>query len=168
MFELLRNSGGARKSGLDGSLTPQTQLHFHRGQPPLRFFMSQVTSTPSIFVTLLPIMVAVLAGFVIIGLTLPVLPLHVYDDLGYGTLVVELVAGAQFAASLISRIWAGSYSDKHGGKRGVVTGLISAAVSALLYLLSLALVCLPVVSVTILLTVRAMLGGVGSRTHSSL
>ncbi len=129
--------------------------------------MSQVTSkpsdpSPSVFVTLLPIMVAVLAGFVIIGLALPVLPLHVHDDLGYGTFVVGLVAGAQFAASLVSRIWAGTYSDKHGAKRGVVTGLIAAAVSGLLYLLSLAFVSLPVVSVTILLIGRAVLGGAES------
>jgi MFS family permease len=67
-------------------------------------------------------------------------------------------AGAQFAASLVSRIWAGSYSDKHGAKRGVVSGFIAAAVSGLLYLLSLGFVGLPVVSVTILLIGRAVLG----------
>ncbi|MEF9605870.1 MFS transporter, partial [Paracoccus sp. PXZ] len=116
----------------------------------------------SVFVTLLPIMAAVLAGFVIIGLALPVLPLHVHDDLGFGTFVVGLVAGAQFAASLISRVWAGSFSDKYGAKRGVVTGLFAAAVSGLLYLLSLAFVSLPVVSVAILLIGRALLGGAES------
>ena len=107
-------------------------------------------------------MTAVLAGFVIIGLALPVLPLHVHDDLGFGTFVVGLVAGAQFAASLISRIWAGSFSDKYGAKRGVVTGLIAAAVSGLLYLLSLAFLRIPVLSVTILLIGRALLGGAES------
>ncbi|WP_075657442.1 MFS transporter [Pseudochrobactrum sp. B5] len=129
--------------------------------------MSHVTSkrsdpSRSVFVTLLPIMAAVLAGFVIIGLALPVLPLHVHDDLGFGTFVVGLVAGAQFAASLISRVWAGSFSDKYGAKRGVVTGLFAAAVSGLLYLLSLAFVSLPVVSVAILLIGRALLGGAES------
>jgi hypothetical protein len=39
----------------------------------------------------------------VIGLALPVLPLHVHKDLGLGTFVVGLVAGAQFAASLLSR-----------------------------------------------------------------
>lgn len=107
-------------------------------------------------------MAAVLAGFVIIGLALPVLPLHVHDDLGFGTFVVGLVAGAQFAASLISRIWAGSFSDKYGAKRGVVTGLIAAAVSGLLYLLSLVFTSLPILSVGVLLIGRAILGGAES------
>ncbi|MFY2944960.1 arabinose transporter [Achromobacter xylosoxidans] len=116
----------------------------------------------SVLAVLWPIMAAVLAGFLIIGLALPVLPLHVRDDLGYGTFVVGLVAGAQFAASLISRVWAGSFSDKYGAKRGVITGLIAAAVSGLLYLLSLAFVSMPVVSVAILLVGRAILGGAES------
>ena len=119
-------------------------------------------SSTAVFVTLLPIMAAVLAGFLIIGLALPVLPLHVRNDLGYGTFVVGLVAGAQFAASLVSRVWAGAFSDKYGAKRGVITGLVAAAVSGLLYLLSLAFVSRPVVSVAILLTGRALLGGAES------
>jgi hypothetical protein len=41
--------------------------------------------------TLMPIMAAVFAGFLIIGVALPVLPLHVSDDLGYGPFVVGLV-----------------------------------------------------------------------------
>jgi hypothetical protein len=50
----------------------------------------------------LPIMAAVLIAFLIIGLALPVLPLHVHQGLGLSTFVVVLVAGSQFAASLIS------------------------------------------------------------------
>ncbi|MBN3751677.1 MFS transporter [Paraburkholderia sp. Tr-20389] len=116
----------------------------------------------SVVATLMPVMAAVLAGFLIIGVALPVLPLHVSHDLGFGTVVVGLVAGAQFAASLISRVWAGSYADRHGAKRGVLTGLIVAAVSGLLYLLSLAFADMPVVSVMVLLVGRAVLGGAES------
>jgi len=107
-------------------------------------------------------MAAVLAAFLIIGLALPVLPLHVRNDLGFGTFVVGLVAGAQFAASVASRIWAGSFSDKHGAKRSVLAGLIAAAASGLLYLLSLAFLGAPVISVAILLFGRAVLGGAES------
>lgn len=66
-----------------------------------------------------PIMVAVFIGFLVIGLALPVLPLHVHAGLGLGTFVVGLVAGSQFAASLFSRIWAGHYADSRGAKRAV-------------------------------------------------
>ncbi|WP_312526705.1 arabinose transporter [Comamonas sp.] len=119
-------------------------------------------STRSSLGVLLPIMAAVLAGFLIIGLALPVLPLHVRSDLGYGTFVVGLVAGAQFAASLVSRVWAGSFSDKYGPKRGVVVGLVAATVSGLLYLLSLVFASQPMLSVSILLLGRALLGGAES------
>jgi MFS family permease len=109
--------------------------------------------------TLLPIMAAVLAGFVVIGGALPVLPLYVNQNLGFGTFVVGLVAGAQFAASVVTRIWSGSYSDAQGGKRSVVLGLLAAAVAGLLYLLSLAFVRSPALSVAILLMGRAVPGG---------
>ncbi|MEC5408244.1 MFS transporter [Paraburkholderia sp. MPAMCS5] len=116
----------------------------------------------SVVATLAPVMVAVLCGFVIIGVALPVLPLHVSNDLGFGPLVVGLVAGAQFGASLFSRVWAGSYSDRAGAKRAVLAGLIAAAAAGMLYLLSLAFVTLPTLSVAILLIGRAVLGGAES------
>jgi MFS family permease len=118
--------------------------------------------TRSVLVTLMPIMAAVLVGFVIIGIALPVLPLHVHEDLGFDTFVVGLVAGAQFAASLASRIYAGSYSDRRGAKHGVVTGLIGAVAAGLVYLLSLSFVHIPVLSVATLLLGRAVLGGAES------
>jgi MFS family permease len=107
-------------------------------------------------------MSAVLAGFLVIGAALPVLPLHVSHDLGFATLVVGLVAGAQFAASVATRIWSGTYSDANGGKRSVVLGLVAAAGAGLLYLLSLAFVGSPTLSVAILLVGRAVLGGAES------
>ncbi|GBR45976.1 arabinose transporter [Neokomagataea thailandica] len=123
---------------------------------------SQSRASEGIGLILLPIMTAVFAGFLIIGLALPVLPLHVQHSLGFGSFVVGLVAGSQFAASLISRVWAGAYADKRGAKSGVVIGLLAAAVSGLLYLLSLAFIDFPTLSVTILLLGRALLGGAES------
>src|SRR3954469_21922606 len=69
---------------------------------------------------LLPIMTAVFVAFLVTGIAMPVLPLHVHEGLGLGTFVVGLVAGAQFTASLLSRFWSGSYADSRGGKRAVV------------------------------------------------
>jgi MFS family permease len=111
---------------------------------------------------LLPIMGVVFVAFLVIGAAMPVLPLHVHDGLGFGTFVVGLVAGSQFAASLISRPWAGNYSDSRGAKRGVVVGLLAAAASGLLYLLSLSFSGAPLTSVAILLLGRALLGGAES------
>lgn len=115
----------------------------------------------SVTLTLLPIMAAVMAGFLVIGVALPVLPLHVHDDLGFGTFVVGLVAGSQFAASLFSRVWAGSFADRHGSKRAVMVGLLGAATAGALYLASLAFSD-PTISVAVLLVGRAVLGAAES------
>ncbi|SFN40850.1 Predicted arabinose efflux permease, MFS family [Bradyrhizobium sp. Rc3b] len=111
---------------------------------------------------LLPIMAVVFAVFLVIGMAMPVLPLHVHDGLGFGTFVVGLVAGSQFAASLVSRPWAGHVSDRSGAKRGVIAGLIAAAASGLFYLLSLGFTGAPLASVTILLLGRGLLGAAES------
>jgi MFS family permease len=111
---------------------------------------------------LLPIMAVVLIAFLIIGLALPVLPLHVHQGLGFGAFIVGLVTGSQFGASLLSRVWAGHYADRRGPKRAVVIGLLTAIAAGLLYLLSLRFTGLPPVSVTILLLGRALLGSAES------
>jgi MFS family permease len=130
--------------------------------------MSATTSRPpalatsAVVMALLPLIAVVVVVFLITGIAIPVLPLHVHQDLGFGTFVVGLVSGSQFAAALISRVWSGNYADSRGAKRAVAAGLITAAVAGLLYVLSLRLVDTPVTSVAILLIGRALLGGAES------
>jgi MFS family permease len=124
--------------------------------------MQETVAAPRLAATLLPMMGVVFVAFLVIGAAMPVLPLHVHDGLSFGTFVVGLVAGSQFAASLISRPWAGNYSDSRGAKRGVVVGLLAAAASGLLYLLSLGFSGTPLTSVVILLLGRGLLGGAES------
>jgi len=116
------------------------------------------TANSGSITTLLPIMGVVLVAFLVIGIALPVLPLHVHQGLGLGTFVVGLVTGSQFAASLISRMWSGHYADSKGAKRAVVVGLLTAVAGGLLYLLSLAFLATPPLSAAILLGGRALLG----------
>src|SRR2546428_3832982 len=105
---------------------------------------------------LLPIMGVVFTAFLVIGLAMPVLPLHVHQGLGLSTFIVGLVAGSQFAASLVSRVWAGRHADSRGAKHAVVTGLLLAAAAGFLYLLSLRFVSEPEISVTILIPGRTL------------
>jgi MFS family permease len=100
--------------------------------------------------------------FLITGVALPVLPLHVHHDLGFGTFAVGLVAGAQFTSALLSRFWSGRYADTRGAKRATVAGLLLAVAAGLLYLVSLRLVAAPASSVAILLVGRAVLGAAES------
>ncbi len=112
----------------------------------------------NVFLKLLPITLAVFIGFLTIGLPLPVLPLHLHDALGMGTLVVGLVIGTQFAAALLSRAWAGHVADSQGAKRAVVMGLLAASASGVAYLASLGFVASPTASVWVLLLGRVLLG----------
>jgi MFS family permease len=122
----------------------------------------ETVASPRITATLLPIMGVVFVAFLVIGVALPVLPLHVHNGMGFGTFVVGIVAGSQFAASLISRPWAGRFSDSRGAKRAVIVGLLAATGSGFLYLLSLVFSSAPLTSIAILLLGRAVLGGAES------
>jgi MFS family permease len=112
----------------------------------------------SVFLTMLPITLAVFVGFLTIGLPLPVLPLHLHYTLGMSPLVVGIAIGAQFAAALLSRAWAGGLADTRGAKRAVVMGLTIAATSGAAYLSSLALLATPAASLGVLLLGRVLLG----------
>lgn len=109
-----------------------------------------------------PIISGVFVAYLVIGLALPAIPLHVHDGLGLSTFMVGLVAGAQFAAALISRFWSGNYADGRGGKRAMIAGLLVAGLAGLLYLLSLSFTDAPVLSAVMLLVGRAILGGAES------
>ncbi|ALU87494.1 arabinose transporter [Herbaspirillum rubrisubalbicans] len=111
----------------------------------------------AVFLKLAPLTLAVFIAFLTIGLQLPVLPLHLKDALGMNATVVGVVVGAQFAAALLSRSWAGNYADLRGAKRAVLGGFTAASLSGLVYLASLAWLDHPVASVLVLLLGRLLL-----------
>lgn len=120
------------------------------------------SATSSVVATLLPIVAAVFVVYLVIGIAMPILPLHVHTGLGLGAFMVGLVSGGQFTASLLSRFWSGNYADTHGGKHAVVVGLIVAAVAGAFYIASLRFVAAPMLSLVILLVGRAVLGAAES------
>ena len=111
-----------------------------------------------VFRTLLPITLAVFISFLSIGLPLPVLPLHVHNALEMSTLVVGLVIGAQFAAALFSRAWAGNLADTQGAKHAIMLGLMVMCLSGLTYMASLSFITTPTLSVWVLVIGRILLG----------
>lgn len=107
---------------------------------------------------LLPITVVVFIGFLTMGIALPILPLHVHHTLGMGETVVGVVAGSQFAAALLSRVQAGILCDVHGAKRSTQMGLLAAALSGVIYYVSLLLLQAPAGSVVVLIVGRLLIG----------
>lgn len=93
----------------------------------------------SAFLPLLPYMATVFVGFLAMGMALPVVPRHVHDTLGQGTVVVGAVMGVQYLSAIFGRMWAGGMVDGCGPKRAALTGLAFACAVALTYLASLLL-----------------------------
>ena len=120
------------------------------------------TSAPAAISRLLPVVAGVFLAYLVIGIALPVIPLHVHERLKLDTFVVGIVAGTQFASSLLFRLWSGAFADRRGGQRAMVVGLVLAAGAGLLYGLSLRFVSAPSASVAFLLLGRAVLGAAQS------
>src|SRR3954469_5725768 len=117
----------------------------------------------SAFAPLLPFMLTVFAGFVAMGMALPVVPRHVHDTLGQGTVMVGFVMGCQYLSSLFGRMWAGGITDERGPKMAALIGLLAACGVGTLYLLSVPFVeTSPRAALALVLAARLLTGIVES------
>jgi len=107
---------------------------------------------------LLPFSLAAFLGFLAIGIALPVLPLFTRQTLGYGTIVVGLVVGAQSLATLLSRPIAGRLCDRRGPKRTTLLGLTAAMMAGCCYLAAIGLTAHPLGGLCLLMLGRLALG----------
>lgn len=113
----------------------------------------------SAFVPLLPLMLAVVAGYFATGMVLPVLPRHLHDALGQGTVVIGVMMGSQYASSLFARKWAGEMSDARGPRVAALTGLLTICGVGAAYLASLPFTSsAPEVALALLLAARLLTG----------
>ena len=104
------------------------------------------------------IITALFCGYFAVGLPLPVLPLFVHEKLGFGSLIVGLVIGIQFLASVLTRGYAGRVTDHYGGKRSALQGAMVCALAGSLYFVAAAPELPPTISLAIVVIGRLAAG----------
>ncbi|MES2279004.1 MAG: MFS transporter [Bacteroidota bacterium] len=115
-------------------------------------------ATTPLLKPLLTICCIIFLEFLIMGISLGVIPIYVHNVLKYSNIIVGLVIGMQYFATLLTRHFAGKMADLKGGKKAVILGMALSAISGLFCLVSYWFASLPVLSLIALIAGRILLG----------
>ena len=107
---------------------------------------------------LLQLCTIVFLGYLVLGISFGTLPGFITKSLHYNSLVVGIVLGIQSFATLVTRHLSGTLCDTKGSKRSVIIGLLFFIGTGIFYLLSCSSIKQHIVSISLLVAARILLG----------
>ncbi|MBP1651659.1 MAG: transporter [Bacteroidetes bacterium] len=105
-----------------------------------------------------PVILAVFATFLTMGIGFGVLPQLVHGQLGYGDIIVGIVLGTEDIMALCSRSWAGKNTDTKGAKSSVTKGIYWTFLAGILYICAGLTTNLPLIALIQLIFARVLHG----------
>lgn len=97
-------------------------------------------------------------SYLCVAIPLPIVPVFVIQKLGLGNAWAGLGVGTAFLATIVTRGYAGSLSDRRGAKLAVVLGLALYALSAAVSMVAGFLAHTPLLAFAVLVAGRLLLG----------